>query len=88
MLPQFVGNQDEEVSLAFQLDFAGHLIQVLQVLKPVDCGAENTLTIIFQCWADIVEKRVAFLFVILKNRKQQDEEISISLQCIEHSCSL
>lgn len=49
MLPQFVGNQDEEVSLAFQLDFAGHLIQVLQVLKPVDCRAENTLTIIFQC---------------------------------------
>jgi len=35
-----------------------------------------------------MQKKVAFLFEILKNGKQQDEEISISLQCIEHSCLL
>lgn len=49
MLAQFVSNQDEEVFLAFQLDFAGHLIQVLQVLKPVDCRTESTLIITVQC---------------------------------------
>lgn len=35
-----------------------------------------------------MQKKVAFLFEILKNGKQQEEEISISLPCIEHSCLL